>query len=242
MSLKSIGKYMYQPGYALNRAGKFMQGKDPAKEAMPYLDQIPGQVQPYYQPYIDQGQEAGQQAGNVYQQMAQDPTSFYAKLMSSYSPSEGFQYQKNQLNRSMGNTAAAGGFSGTVYDQRSRAEMLNALMSKDKYDWLERIMGLQGRGLEGQQHQADIGYNASTGYGDILGNLYNAKAGLQFQGAQAKNQQRSDLLKSLISLGGMAAGGAAGGAGGAAMGGRMFAPGGSQYQMGAPVESRNLGF
>jgi len=218
-------------------ANKFINPANPAKRAMPYLDQVPGQVNPYYQPYIDQGQEASQETCDIYSQMSQDPASFMNKVMAGYSPSEGFNYQKNELTKALGHTAAAGGYRGNQQDLKQQGELLNALMSKDRYDWFDRAMELQGRGLGGRQQQANMGYGASTGYGDILGNLQNAKAGLQFQGGQAKNQQRSDLLKSLISLGGMAAGGAAGGAGGMAAG-SMFSPGGSQWQPGAPVMSR----
>lgn len=178
---------------------------NPAKAAQPYLNQIPGAVSPYYQPYIQQGQQAGSQAASVYERMSQDPTSFINQLMSSYSPSKGFQFQKDLALKEQRNTAAQGGFSGTQYDQMRQAELANSLANKDMYTWLNTVLGAQGAGLSGQQQLANQGFGASTSLGDIMGSNLAQQGALAFQGQNARNQQLSGLLGAGAGLAGMGA-------------------------------------
>lgn len=186
----------------------FLTGKNPAKAAQPYLQQIPGAVQPYYQPYINQGQQSGSAASGIYNQMSSDPTAFLNQLMSGYTPSQGYQFQADQAQKAASNAAAAGGYRGTSFDQMQQAELANALASQDMYKWLEQVLGVQGVGLGGQQHLADQGFQASTGYGDVLGNTLGAQGGLAYQGQAQKNKQNADFLQLLSSLGGAAFGAA----------------------------------
>lgn len=186
--------------------GLFSSGKNPADRAMPLLNQIPGAVQPYYQPYIDQGQAAGQQAGDVYGRMSQDPMQYLQELMSGYSPSTGYKAREKQLLDVARNTAQMGGYAGLPYDEQQRTGMVNALMSDDMQQWLTNVLGIQGAGLTGQQHQADQGYQASTGYGDIVGGSLNQRAGAAFQGQQQRNQDRGGMRSMLAQLLGGGAG------------------------------------
>ncbi len=55
---------------------------NPADSAMPYLQEIPETVTPYYQPYIEQGLQSGQILGEQYGQMATNPQGYYDSIMS----------------------------------------------------------------------------------------------------------------------------------------------------------------
>ncbi len=191
--------------------GLFSSGKNPADKAMPYLNQIPGAVQPYYQPYIDQGQQAGQSAGAQYGRMANDPMQYLEELMGGYTMGDGFKRKEQRLLNTASNAAAAGGFAGLPYDQEQQAGITNALMDESMQQWLQNVLGIQGAGLQGQQHQADLGYGASTGYGDILGGSLNQMGGLAFQGQQQRNQDRSGMRNMLAGLLGGGMGWATGG-------------------------------
>lgn len=186
--------------------GLFSSGKNPADRAMPYLEQIPGAVQPYYQPYIDQGRQAGEQAGSMYGRMAQDPMQYLQELMSGYNVSDGYKAKEQRLLDTAHNTAVAGGYAGLPYDERQRSEMVSALMSDDMQQWLNNVLGVQGMGLGGQQHLADQGFQASTGYGDIVGGSLNQRAGAMFQGQQQRNQDKAGLRSMLAQALGAGAG------------------------------------
>lgn len=191
--------------------GLFSSGKNPADKAMPYLSQIPGAVQPYYQPYIDRGQTAGQYAGQTYDRMANDPMQYLQELMNGYTTGAGFNKKKEDLLGVARNAAAGGGYAGLPFDQEQQTTLVNALMNDDMQQWLQNVLGIQGTGLMGQQHQADQGYNASTGYGDILGGSLNQMGGLAFQGQQQRNQDKAGLRNTIAALLGGGAGWATGG-------------------------------
>lgn len=186
--------------------GLFSTGRNPADKAMLYLQQIPGAVQPYYQPYIDAGQNAGAEAGSMYSRMGNDPMQYLQELMNGYNPSEGYKAKESRLLDIAHNTAAAGGYAGLPYDEEQRASMVSALMSDDMQQWLNNVLGVQDMGLSGQQHLADQGFQASTGYGDILGGSLNQQGGLAFQGQQQRNQDKAALRKLFAGALGGAAG------------------------------------
>lgn len=171
---------------------------NPAKKAQPYIEKIGPMAEQRYNPYIQQGQQAGQNVQGQYEQLTNDPGNFLNQLMSGYTPSKGFDFKKDQALQAMRNSAAAGGFSGTEADQIRQGELANSLSSQDMYDWVDRALGLYGRGLEGQQGFSNQGYNANQSLTDILGNSLNQQGGLAFQGQAQHNQGLMDLLSSLI--------------------------------------------
>ncbi len=197
----------------------FGGGKNPANAASPYLDKIPQVGHDYYDPYITQGSTAGGTAQRQYDTMTNDPTGFMNKLMESYAPSGAYQYQKGILSKEMGNTAAAGGIAGTPLDQQNQAEGIQGLLSKDMQQYLQNALGIQGRGLQGEETVSERGYNASKGLADIIGGSYNQKGSLAFQGAQQKNSNQNQLLQALAQALGGAAGFTMGGPAGALVGG-----------------------
>ena len=199
---------------------KLFGGSNAGDAAMPYLNQIPGVGHDAYDPYITEGRTAGQNVQGQYEGLMNDPTGFINKLMQAYQPSEGYQFQKGELSKAMGNTAASGGFAGTSFDQGQQAKGIQGLLSQDMQQFLSNALGVYGTGLQGEQGISDRGYDATGKLTDILGGNLNQQGGLAFQGQQQKNANRSAAINALIKSLGVAAGGAAtGGLGGLFAGG-----------------------
>ena len=94
--------------------------QNPADKAMPYLNQIPGQVQPYYQPYQEAGKSSLADLQQRYKQMLENPGEIYNKLGEGYKQSPGYE---NTLRNAMAgaNNAAALGGGGGLWNLRSPA-------------------------------------------------------------------------------------------------------------------------
>jgi hypothetical protein len=122
-----------------------------------------------------------------------DPTAFINKLMEGYEPSKGYQFQKDQLTKELGNTAAAGGIAGTPQDQMNQGEGVQKLLSGDMQQFLKNALGVFNTGLEGEEGIANRGYDASGKLTDALGTALNQQGGLAFQNQQQKTQNRNDL-------------------------------------------------
>jgi hypothetical protein len=160
-----------------------------------YLNQISGVAHQGYDPYVNQGREASGRTQQTYEELMKDPTAFINKLMEGYKPSEGYNYQKELLQRELGNTAAAGGFAGTALDQENQGTAIQKLLSGDMQQFLNNILGVFNTGLKGEEGIAGRGYNATQQLTDTLGNSLNQQGGLAFQNQQQQNQNRSDLFK-----------------------------------------------
>ncbi len=199
---------------------------NPMDAANKYLNQIPGVAHQGYDDYINQGKDASGKTKTAYESMMNDPTGFINKLMEGYKPSEGYQFQKEQLTKELGNTAAAGGIAGTPQDQMNQGAGVQKLLSGDMQQFLQNVLGRYDTGLQGEEGVATRGYDASGKLTDALGGALNQQGGLAFQDAQAKNAQNSSDRNGLWSMFGKAlgtAGGALlGGVPGAAVGSKIF--------------------
>lgn len=187
----------------------------PREAANPYLNQIPGVAHQGYDPYINAGADASGKTKSQYEDLINDPTGFINKIMEGYKPSEGYQFQKEQLQKELSNTAAAGGIAGTPFDQMNQGQAVQKLLSGDMQQFLQNILGRYDKGLAGEEGIAERGYNASGKLTDTLGNALNQQAGFAANDVQQKNKQTQDLW----SMFGKALGGAAGAAGGYMTGG-----------------------
>jgi len=186
--------------------------KDPMKAAQPFMDQI----KQGYQPYAQAGQQAMDTTQPQYQRMAKDPQSMINEILAGYEQSPGAKYQQDRLGQGMANTAAAGGYRGTGYDQAQQGELMQGLMSQDMQQWLQNVTGMQGRGMQGLEQATGRGYNAMEGIGSVLGQ----EGGMAAEGANQSNARRAAMLKAIGQIGGTMLGGpAAGGAMGETMGG-----------------------
>lgn len=202
-------------------SGLFGSKKNPADQAMPYLNQIAPMAQGNLNPYINRGQEAGNTAFGEFNSLVSDPTAFLDDLFANYSMSEGFKNRRNEALRTAGDAAATGGFAGTFADQKMQTQLADALLSEDMQQWLNNVLGLYGTGLEGLQNFNNQGFNASTDLTNILGSTLGAQGGLAFQGQQQKNKNNMDIMKLISQIGGAAIGGMVGGAPGAAAGAKV---------------------
>jgi hypothetical protein len=201
----------------------FGGGKNPANSANNYLNQIPGSVSPYYQPYINQGQQSNQILQGQYGNLINNPNAIYDKLGQGYHESPGYQFKLNQALQAGTNAAAAGGMAGSPQHEQQNMQVANDIAGQDYQDYINHILGLYGIGLQGEQGLGQQGFQASTGYGDILGSNLAQQGGLAYQGQAGQNANRSNLWGNLISgaatIGGTVLGGPIGGAVGNAAGG-----------------------
>lgn len=197
-------------------------GKNPMDAANQYLNQIPGVAHQGYDPYVNAGLDASGKTKSKYEDLMNDPTGFINKLMEGYKPSEGYQFQKEQLTKELGNTAAAGGIAGTPQDQMNQGEGIQKLLSGDMQQFLKNVLGVFDTGLEGEEGVANRGYDASGKLTDALGSALNQQGGLAFQDAQQKNKNKNDMWSMFGKALGAGAGGFFGGVPGAAVGSKIF--------------------
>lgn len=177
------------PGYMFER-------DDPSADANKYLSQIPNVGKQYYNPYIEEGKGAGNLLKGEYGKLMM-PTSFIDDLMKNYSLSKGAQYERNELGRGIGATAAAGGFAGTPEHQKSYADMADKIMSRDMQQYLQNALGVYGMGLSGQQDIYNKGYNASSSLADMIGGTLGSQAGLGFKAASDRNADRQAFFNAI---------------------------------------------
>jgi hypothetical protein len=184
----------------------FGTGTNPADAATPYLNNIPGIGHETYDPYVTTGKKAGGITQDMYEQLISDPQGFINKLMEGYKPSEGYQFAKDELTSSLGNTAAAGGIAGTPLDQMNQGKEVQKLLSKDQQQYLENALGIFKTGLTGEEGVATRGFDAAKALGDLLGNNQATQAGLAFQGQSQQNANKNSLIQGILKALGGAAG------------------------------------
>lgn len=171
----------------------FNGGENPMEAANPYLNQIPGVAHQGYDPYVQSGGKASHLTQDMYEKLMSDPTAFINSLMGGYTPSEGYNFQRDQLTKELSNTAAAGGIAGTPMDQMNQGQAVQKLLAGDQQQFLNNILNAFGIGLSGEEGIANRGFQATGALTDTLGNALNQQGGLAFQNAQQKNKNRNDM-------------------------------------------------
>jgi len=207
---------------------------NPADAAMPYYDRIPDILKQYYNPYIQRGDSAWNIFNPIQQSMANDPTAYLNNIMKGYKPSQGYQYQLDQMQKAAGNSAAAGGMRGSQQDIQNAAHIADQLSGADMQNFLSNVLGIQDKGMTGLEDQYGTGFKASGSLADQLANVLGTQGSLAFQGQANQNQDKSDFLSSLFKLGGAGLGAFMGGPWGAAAGGALGGSlgGGRDHSMG----------
>lgn len=180
------------------------KGKSPSNAANQYLDQIPGQMDPYYRPYINAGKDSLEKLKGQYGDLIDNPGDKYANLGAGYKESPGYQYKLQQALGAQANAQARGGMLGTQQDQTYAMQTANDIASQDFNDYMDRVLGLYGTGLKGEQGLEEQGYDASTNFGNAIGSIYGQKGRNAYDEQQAKNKARAkayqDILKGVGSL------------------------------------------
>lgn len=171
---------------------------NPADAGMGYLEQIPGTVTPYYQPYRRIGLASARAGAPQYYQMATNPIGYHNYIMEGYEPSASYQYQSDQLDKSMNADAAAGGYTGTSYDQGQQAQAQQQLLSQDQQRYYNDVTDAQRYGLQGGMQYYNTGYNASDTLAKILAQNLAQEAGLAYQGANWQNQMTAQRRGNMV--------------------------------------------
>lgn len=182
----------------------FGKPKDPSREAMGYINQIPQMAREQYEPFIKTGQEGVSSLQSGYGSMATDPAQYINALMQAYQPSKAYQFQRDEGLRAAGNTAAAGGYRGTEEDILNSQRLTSALLGQDMQNWLGNVLGAQGAGLSGLHNLYNTGFNAAQGLSGDVANAYGTQGSLAFQGAREHNQRQQDRLAALGQIAGNA--------------------------------------
>ncbi len=189
-----------QFGYGLAQLFGLGKGKNPADAANKRLDEIPGKTKGYYDPYMQAGQGALGSLQNQYADLLGGNTQ--SKLGESYKQSPGYQRALQEALGGGNNAAAAGGMLGTPAHQEQNMNLASDIASKDYNNYLQNQIGLYGQGLQGQQGLNQMGYNANTGYADMLANLAQQQGQYDYAGQAGKNQQNSEMWKNIFGGGG----------------------------------------
>jgi hypothetical protein len=182
---------------------------DPYKAAQPFFRKEEDLYNRVYNPIMERGNTAGESAAGQYNRMSQDPNSYYKEIERGYTPRLGYEdYERNPAYRTLQNEARAGGYAGTEYDRNARARLMHDLEEKDFQAHIDRILGINKTGLEGETHFADQGNMASHHYAENLGGLFQDQGDLAYKQEQEKQARKDKWIQALIQ-GGFALGGAA---------------------------------
>lgn len=183
-----------------------MAYRNPADEAMPYLEEIPDTLKPYYDPYINAGQESLSTLMDQYRQLLSNPQALFNRFGAGYEQSPGYQFNYSQGMNGINSAAAAGGMLGTPGHQLQAGKFSSDMASQDYNNYLQRMMGLYGRGMEGMQGMNQMGYGASSELGQSLAaNLMN-QGNMAYNGQANQNRADADFWNNMIGLGTTAAG------------------------------------
>jgi hypothetical protein len=186
----------------------FGGGKNPADSAMPYLQQVPGTITPYYQPYIDTGLGAMNQYYNNASTWAtpQGAANNYNTIAAGYTASPYSQYQTDQMQQAAAQSAAASGQAGTPAQQAAVANQINGINSRDEQEYINSILRTQQQGQQGLGDLTHQGYDASSSLAQQLARNLGMEGSLAYMGTANKDQSMNGLFSSLGGIGGMLAG------------------------------------
>lgn len=196
--------------------------RNPADAAMPYYDKIPNMEHKAYDPYVNRGNQAYDKFNPQLEKMTSDPTGFLNEILGNYTKSKDFQLKNDEITRAAGNTAAAGGMRGSIDDISNQSHITDSLMGSDMQEWVKNVLGIQDKGMEGEKHLYDTGFDATKNLTGDLSNVAGTQGSLAFQGQANQNQSHSDLMSALMKLAAGGAGAYFGGAPGATAASKFF--------------------
>src|SRR5260221_13569988 len=113
-NLRNFGLAAGAGGLGAGALSMMMGGNNnPADAAMPYLDQIPGQINKYYQPYVNAGQTALNNVQPEFQNLLNNPGGKLNKIDQGFQQSPGFKFALQQALQGAGHAEAEGGMAGS---------------------------------------------------------------------------------------------------------------------------------
>jgi hypothetical protein len=176
----------------------FHGGRNSANAAMPYLNQIPGQTQPYQQPFFNAGTSQLPLQQNEYNSLINNPGGKLNQIGQSFHESPGFQFALQQALQGGGHAAAAGGMAGSPQHEQQNMGLATDLANQDYYNYLNGATGLYNAGLNGGQQLVQGGQQAGQNMSDTIAQQLAQQGNLAFQGQQQQNQNQSDLFGNIF--------------------------------------------
>ena len=203
---KNFGMASGMGGIAGGLMGLFGGNNNPADSAMPYLQQIPEAMRPYFQPYMQAGEKALPQLESQYGNLMNNPGGELNKIGQGFQQSPGFQSALKEALQAGNQAAAAGGMAGSPMHEQQNMQLATNLGNQDFYNWLEKAMGMFGQGLQGTQGLANMGFGASKSMSDQIAQALAAQSALSYAGSAAQNQSEGAGMQNILSgLGTLAA-------------------------------------
>ena len=172
---------------------------NPADKAQEYLKQIPDALRPYFEHYINAGTGSMKDLQEQYGNMINNPGELYNKFSSGYTESPGYHRALTEALNAGNNAAAAGGMLGTPTHEEQNMGIASGFASKDFEDYINHIMNLYSGGLNTASNINQMGYNASSDYGNTIGNTLGQQAQYGYAGQAAQNQARQANMNNIFS-------------------------------------------
>ena len=197
---------LFGQGMGLGREDNW---QNPADAAMPYLQQIPGQMHDQYDPYVNAGQSALPTMQNQYNSLINYPGAKMNAICQSYHKSPGFYFELQKALEAGKHAAAAGGMAGSPMHEYQAMQTATGLANQDFNQWLSQALGMYGKGLGGEESLYGTGANASNNLAQMIAQTLASQGETAFYGADAYNKHNDQLNKDEGSffgtLGGIAA-------------------------------------
>lgn len=161
------------------------------------LDRIPEYLEKYMGPYNQAGMNALPGLQDQYGKLLNNPGDFMNKMGANYQQSPGFKFALEQAMQGGNNAAASGGMAGSPMHQQQNMQMATNLANQDYNNWIQRAMGLYGRGLSGQENLYNVGAHAGQGMGEDLSQYLMSKEMMKY----ANNANNDQFWNGLIGAG-----------------------------------------
>lgn len=154
----------------------------------------------YYGPYIEAGMRAMPTLEEQYNLLLTNPTAVNEMLASGFQTSPGYDFQMEQAMNAANMAGAAGGMAGTPAHQQQAMGYAQGLANQDYWNYMNQMTGLYGTGLGVAQDINQMGYGASTGAAQGMGNYMGALMGMEYSAQQSQNDMLASLLGGAASI------------------------------------------
>lgn len=180
----------------------FGTGTNPYSKAEGYLNEVPDILKKYLGPYAQMGQQATQQFQGQVGKLGTPAGALdiFKQFGQGFQQSPGYQFQVDEAKKGIDRLAAANGTFGSPEESQALSKMIMNLANQDYYNYLDKVSGLYGEGLQGLGNLSQMGANTASSLGqDLAGSLGN-QAQLAFAGQQYQNQLPLQWMQTLGSL------------------------------------------
>lgn len=172
----------------------FGGGQSPMDAANQYMNQMPSAIGQYMDPYMNAGIGAMGNLQGQYGNLMSNPGGMLNQIGSSYHQSPGFQFALKQAMMGANQGAAAGGMAGSPMGQQQNMGIATQLGNQDYYNYLQKALGMYGKGLQGEQDLAGTGMQAGTNMSNVMANQLQEQAAMAYQNQAAQNQAQGSIF------------------------------------------------